>query len=79
MSEAKETLHIRIEYFDGQDEGDVGYPYYVASCDDIGLVTDGRTFEELLTNVREVLDLCFEDTDAVTEYNVVPDPRIVFV
>lgn len=27
-----DTIHVNVEYFSGVDEGDVGYPYYVASC-----------------------------------------------
>jgi predicted RNase H-like HicB family nuclease len=79
MSEVKDTLHILVEYFTGQEEGedDVGHPYYVASCDTIGLVTDGDTFEDLLANLREALDVCLEDTDTIAEFNVVPNPRVV--
>jgi len=73
---AKKDLIIFIEYFNGQDEGDVGYPYYVATNDDIGLVTDGKTFEELRLNLRDALDACLEDIDTLTEYNLDPNPRI---
>jgi len=76
MTEPSDTLHVRVEYYDGQADGDVGYPYYVASCDQIGGVTDGRTFDELLKNLREVIELAFEDEDTVAVYNVVPNPRI---
>jgi hypothetical protein len=31
----QDTLKIHVEYFDGQDEGDEGTPYYVASCAEI--------------------------------------------
>ena len=59
-----DTLHIRVEYFTGLEEDDgSGQPYYVASSDAIGLVTEGETFEELLVNLREVLSLCLEDGD----------------
>ena len=77
MSEVQDTLHIQIEHFTGQEEDDVGHPYYVASCDPIGLVTDGSSFEELLVNLREVLELCLEDTDTVADFNVIPNPRVV--
>lgn len=43
MSEPSDTLHILVEYYDGQDEGADGQPYYVASCQEIVAVTDGRT------------------------------------
>jgi predicted RNase H-like HicB family nuclease len=71
-----DTLHVIVEFHDGQSEGDVGYPYYVASCDQLGLTTDGRTLDELLRNLREALELAFEEEDTVAVYNVVPNPRI---
>jgi predicted RNase H-like HicB family nuclease len=79
MGNPKDTLHIQIEYFTGQEEGedDVGHPYYVASCDVIGLITEGDTFEELLVNLQEALDASLEEIDTIAEYNVVPDARVV--
>lgn len=71
-----DTLHVVVEYFDGQDEGDVGYPYYVASCDAIGAVTDGQTLEELFKNIREVIALALDEEDTIEVYNVVPNPRV---
>jgi predicted RNase H-like HicB family nuclease len=76
MNPPDDTLHVAIEYYDGQDEDDVGYAYYVASCDQIGAVTDGRTLDELFRNLREVIELAFEEEDTVAVYNVVPNPRI---
>ncbi len=76
MAQPSDTLHVIVEFHDGQEEGDVGYPYYVASCDQIGAVTDGRTLDELLKNLREVIELAFEDEDTVAVYNLVPNPRI---
>ena len=76
MLEPSDTLHITVEYFDGQEEGDVGYPYYVASCDAVGLTTDGRTLDELFSNLREVLELALDEDDTIAVYNVVPNPRI---
>jgi predicted RNase H-like HicB family nuclease len=61
MTAPSDTLHILVEYFDGQAEGDVGYPYYVASCDAVGLTTDGYTLEELCDNLCEALKLALED------------------
>jgi hypothetical protein len=31
----KDVVYINIEFFTGQAEGDAGYPYYVASCDEL--------------------------------------------
>jgi predicted RNase H-like HicB family nuclease len=33
---------------------------YVATNDELGLVTDGQTFEELLDNLREAVALYYE-------------------
>ncbi len=77
MREIQDTLHVQIEHFTGEEEDDVGHPYYVASCDAIGLVTDGSNFEELLVNLQEALAVCLEDTDTVAEFNTVPNPRVV--
>jgi predicted RNase H-like HicB family nuclease len=63
MTQPSETLQVIVEYHDGQDDGDVGYPYYVASCSQIGAVTDGRTLHELFKNLREVIELALEDED----------------
>lgn len=73
----KDTVYVRIEHFDGQEEGDVGHPYYVASCDDLHFVTDGDTFEALLENVRECLELTLYDGDSVQEYGVSSDAKVV--
>lgn len=77
MAEIQDTIHVRVEYFTGQDEGDVGYPYYVASCDEIVAVTDGQTWNELMKNIREMLEASLEGEDTVAVYNLVPNPRIV--
>ena len=59
----------------GQDEEDVRHPYYVASSDDLHFVTDGETFEELLVNIRECLDLTLKDSDSASEYHVERTPK----
>jgi predicted RNase H-like HicB family nuclease len=74
--DVRDTVTVNIEFFDGQTEGDVGYPYYVASCDELHFVTDGKTFEELMINVRECLQLCLHDADSVIEYGVLPDAKV---
>jgi predicted RNase H-like HicB family nuclease len=76
MAEVNDTIHVSVEYFSGEDEGDEGVPYYVAACEEIALVTDGETFEELLANLREAIDLHLKNTDTVTQFNLVPNPRI---
>ena len=79
MSDARDTIHIRVEYFTGFEEGenDVGYPYYVASCEEIVAVTDGRTWGELMKNINEMLAASLEDEDTIATYDLVPNPRVV--
>jgi hypothetical protein len=75
----QDKLHIRVEYFTGHEEGedDIGYPYYVASCEEIVAVTDGRTWSELLRNIAEMVQASFEGEDTVAVYNLVANPRIL--
>jgi predicted RNase H-like HicB family nuclease len=73
----QDTLHIRVEYFDGQDEGDEGTPYYVASCAEIVAVTDGKTWHELMQNIHEMVVASLEGEDTAAVYNLAPNPRIV--
>ncbi len=73
----QDTIHVMVEFFAGQDEGDVGYPYYVASCQEIAATTDGQTLDELFKNIREVISLALEDENTVEVYNLKPNPRIV--
>ncbi len=77
MTQPSDTLHVTVEYFDGQDEGDDGHPYYVASCQEIVAVTDGGTWAELMKNIQEMIDVSLEGEDTVAVYNLVPNPRIV--
>ena len=79
MGNPKDTVHININFYDGRAEGDVGHPYYVASCAELHFVTDGPTFEELMTNVRECLELCLHDTDSITEYGIRPDAKVKLI
>ena len=75
----RETLHIRVEYFTGREEGegDVGHPYYVASCEEIVAVTDGDTWADLLKNIHEMVAASLEGEDTVAVYNLVSHPRVV--
>ena len=73
MSSIRDTININVEYF--TDDEEYG-PYYVASCDDISLVTDGQTFEELLMNLKEALSLVLEE-DVRADLHLVANPRII--
>jgi predicted RNase H-like HicB family nuclease len=66
----QDTVEITVEITDDEDYGTV----YVASNDELGLVTDGQTFEELLDHLREVLELCLEEAE---ELNFVAAPRVI--
>jgi len=79
MNKIKDNVEVKIEYFTGQDEGDDGTPYYVASCDALMFTTDGETFEELLQNIGECLTLCLKETDSVAEYQVARDAQVKLV
>jgi predicted RNase H-like HicB family nuclease len=77
MTQPSDTLHITVEYYDGQAEGDDGHPYYVAACEEIVAVTDGQTWNELMKNIQEMIAGALEGEDTVAVYNLVPNPRIV--
>ena len=79
MTPPQDTLHVRVEYFTGFEEGDedVGHPYYVASCEEIVAVTDGKTWSELMQNIHEMITASLEDENTLAVYNLVPNPRIV--
>ena len=38
--------------------------WYVAKCLEVEVASQGKTVEEALANLREALELYFEDTDA---------------
>jgi len=63
-----DTLHFRMERFD--DEG----IYYVVRGLEIVLVTEGETIEEALRNLREAVELYF-DEDKLTE---LPQIEVIF-
>ena len=73
MTQPNTTLYIDIEY---NTEDEAYGPVYIATNDSIGLVTDGKTFEELQQNLREALDACLQDVDSIAEFNLVPNPQI---
>lgn len=79
MSEPRDTLHVRVEYFSGFEEGDddVGHPYYVASCEEIVAVTDGATWAELMRNIHDMIAASLEGEDTVAAYNLIPNPRVL--
>lgn len=75
MAAPQTTLYIDVEY----NTDDEGYgTLYIATNDAIGLVTDGKSFEELLENLKDALDACLGDIDTIAEYNLIPSPHIQY-
>jgi len=74
MSEIRDKIHVNVEY--STEDEEYG-PVYVATCEEIALVTDGRTFEELLVNLREAVSLHLEDVDTVAAFNLTANPALV--
>lgn len=76
MSEIRDTVHVHVAY--NTEDSDYG-PMYIATCEEISVVTDGKTLDELSRNVREAISLHLEDVDTVRVFNLVPHPRIVLL
>ena len=75
MSELRDTIYINVEY--NTEDEEYG-PMYIASNDDLSLLTDGQTFEELLKNLKEAISLILED-DVRADFKLVPNPRVILV
>ncbi|MCC7450474.1 MAG: DUF1902 domain-containing protein [Anaerolineae bacterium] len=75
MSELRDTVYINVEY--NTEDEEYG-PVYIATHDDFPLVTDGKTFEELLANLKEALLLVLEE-DVRAEFNLVPNPNVIIL
>jgi hypothetical protein len=67
------TLIIDIEY-NTEDEEYGGV--YIATQNQIGLVTYGKTFEELLYHLKEAVAVCLEGVDTLAKYGIAPDVAI---
>lgn len=74
MSDIRDALHVQVEY--NTEDLDYG-PVYIATFAEIAAVTDGKTWEELLKNIREVVALHLEDEDTAKDFQLVSDPRII--
>ena len=53
-----------------------GDTHYVAECVDIAVVTQGKTLDEALDNLREAVALHLEGED-LAELGLAPDPTIL--
>ena len=49
---------VTYKVFKGEDG------FYVAANDDFGIYTQGKTFEELLVNIKEATEVSFDEPDA---------------
>jgi predicted RNase H-like HicB family nuclease len=52
--------------------------YYVAECLEINVVTQGRTLDETISNLREAINLHLEEGDPA-EYSLVENPTILVI
>lgn len=48
--------------------------WYVARCLQVEVTSQGETMEEALANLREALELCFEDAPAPEATDVITAP-----
>lgn len=53
-----------------------GEKYYVAECIEIAVVTQGKTIEETLNNLREAVELHLEGEN-LTDLGLVPNPTVL--
>jgi hypothetical protein len=60
MADLQESVHVNVEYFDGHGADGDGHSFYVASFVEIAATTDGTTWDELIRNIHEVIDLYME-------------------
>lgn len=65
-----DTIEIQVEVTQDDKYGTV----FVATHDELGLVMHGETFEALLDNLRDALDVCLPDA---AELNFVLAPRVL--
>jgi predicted RNase H-like HicB family nuclease len=75
--ELQDAVHVVVEYYDGSDAEDGDEPYYVASCEELAVTTGGKTFEELIENIRDAIQLHLKDEDTEALYHLSPNPRII--
>ena len=53
-----------------------GENYYVAEGVDLPIVTQGKTLDELVANVKEALELYLEGEN-LTDLNLAPNPSVL--
>ncbi len=50
--------------------------YYVAECFDVPVVTQGKTLDELIANLKEAIALQLEG-EKLTDFDLAPNPSIL--
>jgi len=53
-----------------------GEKYYVAECVDLPVVSQGKTLDEAVRNIREAISLHLEGED-LSEWDILPDYSIL--
>ena len=53
-----------------------GEKYYVAECIDLPVVTQGKTLDEVVKNIKEAIELHLEGED-LKEWDILPDFSIL--
>lgn len=53
-----------------------GEKYYVAECIDLPVVTQGKTLDEVVKNIKEAIELHLEGEDS-KEWDIMPDYSIL--
>lgn len=70
MNKTTKSLHHVIKVYINK-----GDKQYVAECVDIPVVTQGKTLDETIENLKEAISLHFENED-IAELGFVPNPGI---
>lgn len=65
----RDTIHAIIQHDDG---------FYVAECLEVAVVTQGRTLDEVVENLRQALALHLEDEDMVS-LGLADHPRVQLI
>ena len=53
-----------------------GEKYYVAECLDLPVVTQGKTLDELVNNLKEAIALQLEGEN-LADFDLVPEPSVL--
>jgi predicted RNase H-like HicB family nuclease len=53
-----------------------GEKYYIAECIDLPVVTQGKTLDELIKNLREAIELHLDGED-ISRFDIAPNPAFL--